>query len=241
MAQESLKPIGNEKSYTPEFFEELFNKINISDNYSKKALKKSIIFAAQRYFSRYGDFQRESPPGKIKKQLKSANKNIKKAAISIGKVIQSGNYSHEIVDNLYDVVSEKYPSLSSLKSQIKKGGGYVSSPLRSLALLNAMYDCIDLTLKNNPSKKTTTKSIALNEWLMILSATLEPILDRKLQQSRSHKGEYISKREISDSELLLLIINPLDPYVTISQLETAIRDTSKERHDDPWEEFFPDI
>lgn len=78
---------------------------------------------------------------------------------------------------------------------------------------------------------------------MILSAQLEPVIGHKLEQSHYYKqgkkGEYISKKEISDSELLLFIISPLDPNVTISQLETAIKETRKERHNAPWDNYFP--
>ena len=74
------------------------------------------------------------------------------------------------------------------------------------------------------------KSRSLNYWIVSIAPTLEPIIGHKLEQSRYHKGQYISKREIGDSELLKFIIEPLDPNITISQIETAIKETHKERH-----------
>jgi len=74
---------------------------------------------------------------------------------------------------------------------------------------------------------------------MILSAQLEPIIGHKLEQSHYYDGKYVSKKEMGDSELLLFIIHPLDPNITISKIETAIKDTRKERHEAPWYDYFP--
>lgn len=236
-----LKEIGNESSYTPEFFEELYQKIDLKDAHSKNILKRTVMLAAQRYMRHYGDYRREVAAHEIKKELKKSLSHIDKAADSLAKVYASGNYGEEIVNNLHTVISRKYPSLNSMLGHIIRGDGQfvtITSPARSLDLLGAMADGIDLTLKKNKSLKTTPKSIALYHWIMILSAKLEPIIGHRLEQSRYHNGKYISKREMGDSELLKFIIEPLDPNVTITQIETAIKETRQERHDAPWDDYF---
>jgi hypothetical protein len=242
----TLKKIGNEDSYTKEFFENLYEKINLKDANQKEDLKRAIILSAQSYMRHYDEYLRQLAAHEVKKELKKVVDHIDKAAGSLIKVYASGNYGTDIVNNLYDTISKKYPSLHSILKEIKRGDGIsisITSPLRTLPLLEAMAEGIERTLKNYKSKKTTPKSIALYHWIMILSAQLEPILGHKLEQSRYHKseegGSYISKKKISDSELLLFIIEPLDPNVTISQIETAIKETRKERHDSPWENYFP--
>jgi hypothetical protein len=239
-----LKPLGNESSYTPEFLEELYEKIDLQDAAIKTTLRRTIILAAQAYIRHHGEYQRQLAAHEIKKELQKASKNIDKAARSLGKVINSGNYAEEIVDNLHDVISNKHHSLKSLLRHIKRGedGHFftIYSPVKSLALLAAMQDGIDLTLEKYPSRKTTPKSAALYHWIMILAAKLEPIIHHKFEQSRYHDGEYISKREIGDSELLKFIIEPLDSNVTISQIETEIKKTHKERYNSPWDDYFPE-
>jgi hypothetical protein len=245
-ATKDIKKLGNENSYTKEFFEELYEKIDLKDASAKADLERFIILAAQAYMRYYGEYLRQLAAHEIKKELKKVVNHIDKAAESFIKVYASGNYGTDIVNNLYDVISEKYPSLHGMLKEIKRGNGKsisITSPARSLPLLEAMAEGINRTLKNYKSQKTTPKSTALYHWIMILSAQLEPIIGHKLEQSRYHKtengGEYISKKEISDSELLLFIIEPLDPNVTISQIETAIKETRKGRHDAPWDNYFP--
>lgn len=236
-----LKPLGNENSYTPEFFEELCQKINLEDTNVKADLGRSIILAAQAYMRHYNEYLRQLATHEVEKELKKAVSHIDKAAESYIKVCASGNYGTDIVNNLHHVISEKYPSLHSILKEICSGdanSSYITSPLSALPLFEAMADGIESTIKNSKSRKTTPKSIAIYNWIMILSAELEPIIGHKLEQSRYHDGEYLSKREIGDSELLLLIIAPLDPNVTISQIETAIKETRKERHVAPWNNYF---
>ena len=48
-----LKPIGNENSYTQEFFDSLCEKINLTDKDKKADLGRSIILATQKYFRLY--------------------------------------------------------------------------------------------------------------------------------------------------------------------------------------------
>lgn len=241
-----LKKSGNENSYTNEFFEDLCKKIDLQNIAQKSDLQRTIILAAQAYMRHYDEYLRQLAAHEIKKELKKVVNHIDKAAESLIKVYASGNYGEDIVNNLHDTISKKYPSLNSILKYIRRGDGQlvtITSPVKSLDLLSAMADAIDHTLKSYKSKKTTPKSIALYHWIMILSAQLEPIIGHKLEQSRYHKtekgGEYVSKKAISDSELLLFIIEPLDPNVTISQIETAIKDTHKERHDTPWDNYFP--
>ena len=235
-----LEPIGNENSYTKEFFEELYKQIGLTAQSEKYILKRTIILSAQSYLTHYDNYLRELAAHKIKEELNRANKNLKKAGQSIAKVIASGNYGDELAENLSEVISKKHPMLNSLIDHIKREEHFftIYSPAKSLAMLAAMEDSIDLTLEKDTFRKTTPKSEALYHWVMIMSAKLEPIIDHKLEQSRYYNGEYISKREISDSELLQFIIKPLDPNVTISQIETAIKDTRQERHDAPWNDYF---
>ena len=244
-ASKELKKLGNENSYTKEFFEELYEKINLKDQTKKADLKRIIILATQAYMRHYNEYLRQVAAHKIKKELEKAVSHIDKSVEALIKVFASGNYGPDIVNNLHDTISEKFPSLHGMLKEIKREGPgiFITSPVRSLPLLEAMAEGIHRTLKSYKSKKTTPKSSALYHWIMILSAELEPIIGHKLEQSRYHKtekgGEYISKKKISDSELLLFIIEPLDPNVTISQIETAIKETRKERHDAPWVNYFP--
>ena len=240
-----LKPLGNENSYTPEFFAELCKKINLTDGAQKADLRHYIILAAQKYMNYYGEYQRQLAAHEVEKELRKVANYLGKAQESLWKVIMSGNYAEDIVNNLYDVISKQHPPLHGLLKEIKRDGPFISgiSPARSLPLLSSMEEAVERIVKNFPSKKGTPRSDALYYWIMILSAQLEPIIGRKLEQSRYHKtdkgGEYVSKKEMNDSELLLFIIAPLDPNVTISQIETAIKETRKERYEAPWDNYFP--
>jgi hypothetical protein len=239
-----LKPLGNENSYTPEFFHELYEKLDLKD--AKADLRRSVILAAQKYMSLYGEYRRQLAAHEIEEELRRTLNHIGKTADSLVKIYASGNYGNEIVNNLHDVIVERYPSLHGTLKEIRRNDNpffIITSPLRSLDFLASMEDALERTIKNFPPRKKTPKSVALYDWIMILSAKLEPILGRKLEQSRYHKtnkgGEYISKKDMNDSELLLFIIAPLDPNVTISQIETAIKETRKERHTAPWDDYFP--
>ncbi|MDD3020129.1 MAG: hypothetical protein PHX61_04010 [Alphaproteobacteria bacterium] len=240
-----LKPIGNENSYTPEFFEDLCSKINLTDKEKKADLGLYIILAAQKYMSLYGEYLRQLAAHAVEKELRKVANYLGKAQESLWKVIMSGNYAEDIVNNLYDVISKNYPPLHGLLKEIKRDGPFISgiSPARSLPLLSSMEEAVERIVKNFPSKKGTPRSDALYYWIMIISAQLEPIIGHKLEQSHYYKGEkkgeYISKKEMNDSELLLFIIAPLDPNVTISQIETAIKETRKERYEAPWDDYFP--
>ncbi|MFA7276624.1 MAG: hypothetical protein WC043_07470 [Pseudobdellovibrionaceae bacterium] len=240
-----LKPLGNENSYTLEFFVKLCEKINLTDKKKKTDLGRSVVLAAQKYMSLYGEHQRQIAAHEVEKELRRVINHIDKAADSYVKVCASGNYGTDIVNNLYSIIVEKYPSMRGTLNEIRRDRGYavITSPIKALDFLASMSDAIEQTVKNFPSKRTATKSIALYNWIMILSAELEPILGRKLEQSRYQKtdkgGEYISKKGMNDSELLLFIIAPLDPNVTVSQIETALKETRKERHESPWDDYFP--
>lgn len=244
-AGNTLKKIGNEKSYTKEFFEELCQKIGVEDRTEKRKVEQTIKMAAQEYLMTYARYQRERPSHTIEKELKKIVNYIDKAAATFAEVCTSSDYGEDIVDNIYDIISKKYPPLHGMLGEIKRKSDQfdIASPLSSLDLLWAMGEGIDRTLKNYKAKKTTPKSVALYNWTMVISATLEPIIGHKLEQSHYYKnnkkGEYISKNKISDSELLLSIISPLDPNVTISQIETIIKDTRQERYNTPWDDYFP--
>ncbi len=238
----NTETIGNENSYTEEFFEDLYKKLDVKDLQLKKALNRYIILAAQKYIRLLYEHHRDLSPSEVKKELQNAVKNINKAAESITKIyMSSGNHGSAMVDNLYVTIFRKYPSLHGLLDEIFKltPVGERNSPARSMVLLQSMAEALNLTLENYTPEKRTPKSIALYDWAMIISAKLELALGRKLENGRYHEGEYISKRKISDSELLLSIIKPLDPNITISQIETAIKETRQERHKAPWDDYFP--
>lgn len=226
--------------YSPEFFEELFQKIGITAQPERYALKQAIKLATDAYLTHCENHVRELPAGVIKDKLEKSLKNIDKASNFLDEVYTSSYYSEAVINNLFDVIDRKYPTLHNLLDEIIRPNdfGVITSPRRSLVLLTAMADGIKQTLENFESEKTPNKSEALYHWIMVLSATLEPLLGRKLEQSRYHNGEYVSKKEMNDSELLLFIIKPLAPDVTISQLETAIKKTHQERHNAPWDNCF---
>ena len=245
MKPENTKSKGNENSYTKEFFDELCEKIKLTDHNLKPDLSRAVILAAQFYMRHYNGYERQLPPHEVKKELNKAKRHLEKATEGLKTVYMSGNYGEDIMDNLHDIISESCPALQGIQKEIKRKNlfGEIVSPMRSIPLIKSMSDALDRTLKSYKIRKTAPKSIALYHWLMILSAKLEPALERKLEQSCYYKmdkgGDYISKRDISDSELLLFILEPLDPNVTRSQMETALKETRKERHDTPWDDYFP--
>ncbi len=225
--------MNTDNSYNYEFFDRLFEKLNLKEAYKKSELQQQIILAGEAYLRWVTYSKTQLPAHTIEKQLEKTLSHIQKAQASINKVHASGNYNYELADSFYSIIHSSYSSLHSIKNEIRDPDGiYImkNNPEKTNDLLSAMSDGIKYALKNYPVRKTMTKSRALNHWIMILSAELEPIIGHKLQQSRYHKGEYISKRNIGDSELLKFIIEPLDPNVTISQIETAIKETHKERH-----------
>lgn len=235
---DNQKPLGNENSYTPEFLEIFYKKIGLTDKHLQKRLEKAIILATQAYMRNLGSKHRQLPYNEIKKEIKKAVNHLDKAADSLAKVIASGNYGEEITNNLYAVIAEdKYKILHGSLPYLKNS--YRTSPSQSLHFLGAIADGLENTLKNAETPDKTIKSFAIYHWIMILSAHLEPIIGHKLEQSHYYDGEYVSKKEMNDSELLLFIIHPLDPNVTISHMETAIKETRKERHETPWDDYFP--
>lgn len=233
----SQKPLGNENSYTKDFWQSLHEKLNLTDRHTQNRLEKTILLATQAYMRNYNENQKQLSAHEIKTEIIKAINHIDKASQSLINVYASGNYGEEITNNLYAVISKKYPLLSDtlphLKNNIK------TSPIQSLEFLGALADGLNSTLENAESPDKTIKSIALYHWIMILSAQLEPIIGHKLEQSHYYNGQYVSKKEINDSELLLFIIHPLNSNITISQMETAIKDTRKERHEAPWNDYFP--
>jgi len=226
--------------YSQDFYEQLYQKIEITTQSDKHILKQAIKLAADAYLTHYGNYERELPAHEIKDKLEKSLKHIEKAIEPLTQVSPNRYYSEALTNNLFDVIDRKYPSLNSLLNEIIRTNDFfeINSPNRSLDLLSAMKDGIEQTLANFETEKTPNKSEALYNWIMILSTKLEPIIGHKLEQGRYHKGEYISKRETSDSELLLFIIEPLDPNVTQSQIETAIKNTRQERNDAPWNDYF---
>lgn len=221
-----------EKAYTPEFFTELFNILGIKDQNLKLELKNQIPISARSYIRGY-NFYDSLSPHEIKKDLQKALQHIEKAQSSLEKVFQSENFSHELVNSFYEQIKFYYPSLFGFLPEIRDerhfGLNKIDAPKKTMQLLSVISNSIKRALEQGRFR-TYTKSHALNIWIISLSAVLEPIIDHKLEQSRYHKGEYISKRDMSDSELLQFIIKPIDPNVTISQIETAIKETHKERH-----------
>ena len=225
--------MGNKNSYTQEFFEELFEKLNLKEASKQSDLRKVIISAGDNYL-RWSTYPKTQLPAyAIQKELEKAISYIEKAQASIDKVHLSGNYDRAIAESFYNVIRFDYPSLHSIKNEIKDPNcifGVTENPRKINELLSVMTDGIKYALKYYPLRKTMNKSRPLNFWILLLSPKLEPIIGHKLEQSRYYKGEYFSKREIGDSALLLSIIKPIDPTVTISQIETAIKETHKERH-----------
>ncbi|MEM6811799.1 MAG: hypothetical protein AAF549_04960 [Pseudomonadota bacterium] len=225
--------IENGNSYTREFFEELFQKIDLNNQLEQDDLRHCVISSAETYLRYYGYHQTELPPHRMKKELEKALSYIAKAKTSLSAVYDSGNYDREMANSLHEVIYTKYSSLRSLLNEIRPESDSMFPlvfPKKSLDLLSAMSDGIEHTLENYTFRKTTTKSKALKQWVINLAWKLEPAIKRKLEQSRYYEGKYISKRNISDAELLSFIITPLDSNVTITQLETAIKETHKERH-----------
>lgn len=232
MKQAALQELNNEHSYTDNFFGELYSKLNLKDPDLQYDLKERTISAAETYLRYYGFYETELPPHKMRKELQKALNHINKAKSSLNIVYQSGNYDREMAYGLHEAIDENHPLLRNLLREIIGNEPFIPSisPEKALTLLSAVTDGIECTLEKHKPRNTTTKSRALNRWLVVLSSKLELVLKRKIEQSRYHNGEYISKRELSDADLLQFIINPIDPNVTISQLETAIKETHKERN-----------
>lgn len=230
-AKSSIKNIANENSYTPEFFTELFSVLGVEDNNLKLELKNKISISARSYLRGY-NFYNSLSPHEIKKELERALQHIEKAESSLKTVFQSENFSNELVNSFYDQIKIYYPSLKGILPEIRDerhfGLNKIEAPTNTMQLLCVISDSIKRALKYG-SFRSYKKSNTLNHWIVSIASILEPILGHKLEQSRYHKGEYISKREVGDSELLKFIIEPIDPNVTISQIETAIKETHKER------------
>jgi hypothetical protein len=71
-----LKPIGNENSYTKEFFDEPLHKKLISQIQNKKAdLGRSIILATQAYIRNYDEYLRQLASHEVEKELKKGRKS----------------------------------------------------------------------------------------------------------------------------------------------------------------------
>ncbi|MAI61993.1 MAG: hypothetical protein CBB87_05800 [Micavibrio sp. TMED27] len=230
---QAIKPLGNEKSYSSEFFDELFNILDIEDHSLKVELEKQISVSARSYIRGY-NFYDSLPPHKIKEELEKALQHIEKAESSLDKVFQSENFSNELVNGFYEQIKFHYPSLMGFLPEIRDekhfGFNKTDAPTKTMQLLSVISDSIKRSLEYSRFR-SFKKSNTLNHWVISIERLLEKIIGHKFQQSRYHKGEYISKREIGDSELLKFIIEPIDPNVTISQIETAIKETHKERHD----------
>lgn len=158
----NLKPIGNEKSYTPEFFDILYDKISLTDSNKKIVLRRTIILATQAYVRNYAEYLGQLASHEIEKELKKVVNHINKAEDSLIKIYESGNYGEDIVDNLYEVISKKYPSLHGVLKEIKRGDGHtvsIKSPVSSLPLLSAMGKGIERTIQNFPSHKQHPKAL----------------------------------------------------------------------------------
>ncbi|MBI1302047.1 MAG: hypothetical protein GC137_10420 [Alphaproteobacteria bacterium] len=223
-----------ENAYTPEFFTELFNILGIEDHNLKLGLNNQIYLSAKSYIRSHSFYETSLPPNEIKREMQKACTHLKKAEASLEKVLNAGNFRHELIDSFCRKLEWSYPSLKGHLNEIREqplefGINKVDAPKKVMQLLYVILESIEFTIDTVDFRKFK-KSRSLNHWIISIAPVLEPIIGHKLEQSRYHKGEYISKREISDSELLKFIIEPLDPSVTISQIETAIKETHKERH-----------
>lgn len=235
----ALNSLGNENSYTEEFFENIFKDISIDDPKKKSKLKHSIISAAGTYLRYLEYYKKELPPHEISKELKKTIIYTEKAKASLNKIYESGNYNRELIECLCCIISEKFPSLDGLSKDMRIESNFVSTirPEKSLSLLTVIQEGIKRAQDNYKMRGATTKSKALNRWLVVLSYELESIIGRSLEQSHYHKGKnkkegvYIPKRKVGDSEFLHFILKHIDPDLTISQIETALKDTRKERKD----------
>lgn len=233
-----LRRASCEEYYSDEFFAELFTILNVEDNDLKSELKAEILDSARCYMYPYITQELSLPPNAIKSELKKAQTHIKKAEQSLAKVFESGNFDDELVNIFYDRIEGFYPSLLSILGEIrymplKFGINREDAPKNIIKLLSLFDESIELALERDSFRKLK-KLDSLMRWLTSIAPILEKIIGRKLQQSRYYKtdkgGEYISKNEIADSELLKFIITPLNPDISISQIETAIKETHKERH-----------
>ncbi len=130
-----LKPIGNEKSYTKEFFDTLYDKISLTDSKNKAVLRRTIILATQAYLRNYAEYLGQLASHEIEKELKKVVNHIDKATESLIRIYASGNYGEDIVNNLYEVISKKYPSLHGILKEIKRGDGYTSCKFNSFLLI----------------------------------------------------------------------------------------------------------
>lgn len=224
--------MNTENPYTPEFFDELFSILDIKDHTLKSELKKQIHISAGSYKRPYNFYDRSLPAHKIKTELKKALSHIKKAETSLDKVFKSENFGNELVNNFYEQIKFHYPSLMGFLPELRDekhfGFNKTAAPANTMQLLSVISDSIESALKHGEFR-SYTKSNALNHWVVSIAPTLELALGHKLEQSRYHNGEYISKKETGDSELLQFIIKPIAPKVTISQIETAIKETHRKR------------
>ncbi|MCB9989044.1 MAG: hypothetical protein H6868_06890 [Rhodospirillales bacterium] len=226
--------MNTEKAYTPEFFTELFSILGVEDHNLKTELKNQIYLSARSYIRSHSFYETSLPPNEIKRELQKAVTHLQKAETSLEKVLNSGNFQLELIDSFCRRLEWNYPSLKGHLNKIREqplefGLNKADAPEKVMQLLYVILDSIEFTMDEVDFRKFK-KSRSLNHWIVLIAPVLEPVIGHKLEQSRYYKGEYISKREMGDSELLKFIIQPLEPSITISQIETAIKETHKERH-----------
>lgn len=174
-ATNSIKDIADEKSYTPEFFSELFSILGVEDHNLKLELKKKISISARSYIRGY-NFYNSLPPHKIKEELEKAFHHLKKAESSLDKVFQSENFSNELVDSFYEQIKIYYPSLIGHLSEIRDerhfGFNKIDAPTKTMQLLSVISDSIRRTLKHGRFR-SFKKSNTLNHWVISMEHLLE--------------------------------------------------------------------
>lgn len=220
--------------YDDNFFKELYKKIDLKDENKQKKLKLSIIKAANTYANFDKSHNKQLSPTQAKNELKKLIAYLSKSEKSLSIISASFPHGGIITRALHTKIEQDYPSLSFIADEIVKKEGRFTTirPQISIDFLQSLHDALGKTLKDfSKPKHPSKKSDAINWWLLSFFVSLEDALGQKLQQSHHYKNVgYISKRAaLQHSELLLFILKPINPKATISQIETAIKETREER------------
>ena len=236
MGKGMIKQLEDKSAYSNQFFSNLFDLIDLKEEGIRETLRRRVLDAEQTYLRHYNHFEGKISPHQIRKELDKTVKHIEKAKSSLEKLIVSESYDRELANGICWTIDSDYSDLKDYRKALQSDEdnfNWKVNPEKILDLLSIVNEGIENSLKYNPLRKVTRKNKALERWLVALSGKLEPVMGRRLEQAHYYKtdngGAYISNKVMNDSELLLFMIKPCDPSVTISQIETAIKNTHKER------------
>ena len=136
--------------YEDEFFTELFSILGVEDHSIKTKLKNQICLSAKIYMRYHSFYETTLPPHEIKREMQKAFTHLQKAEASLEKVLNSGNFQHELIDSFCSRLEWSYPSLKGHLKEIREqplefGVNRVDAPKKVMQLLYVILDSIEFT------------------------------------------------------------------------------------------------